>query len=232
MRWLVHNWGLKLVSLVLATFTWIFVRGITNESRIVQSVPLEIRPRSSLALLSASVSAVNVVVSGTRDDVRQASRTDLSALLDLSRDDRVGEFQVPIPLRSVRHPPRLQVVQVDPAQVLVRVDEMIERDATVVPQFEGDAAGGLAIESFSVKPPQVRVRGPKKVLETVVTLETLPVVLTGRRSSFRERIEVALPDPSVVLPQRRWVEVDVRLGEPKPAENGGSMTNVPAGRGR
>ena len=53
---------------------------------------------------------------------------------------------------------------------------------------------------------------PKTLLNGMVNITTLPIDVTGRRTSFRERVELtplAFPEG---LAQRHWVEVDVRIG--------------------
>ena len=220
MRWLMSHPWLKLVSLVLAVLTWVFVRSITSETRPVNNVPLEIRVKAGFTLLQSSVTAVNVVLSGTREDVRQASRSELSAVLDLSREDKTGQWSVPLGPRLVRHPPWVQVVEIEPALVTVHVDRLMEQEVKVVPQLSGELPAGFVVESAVVRPQMVPVRGPKLLLDEMKTLETLPIDVTGRRSSFRERVDLALPDPSVLPTKRRWVEVDVRIAEGRPVDSG------------
>jgi len=212
MGWITNDARLKLVSVVLATFTWFFVKGITSDWRLIEGVPLEVRARTGLTVLQSSANTVNVVVRGTRDDVRQVTRQDLSAVVDLSQDDRVGPITVKLTPKSIRHSRRVQVSEIDPAEVTVNVDEMIERALPVQPQFTGELPANLSIERMVTEPPTIRVRGPKTLLNEMTSISTLPIDKSGRRTSFRERVELvplAFPEG---LPQRHWVEVDVRIG--------------------
>ena len=212
MRRLTSNAGLKIISLVLAMFTWFFVKGITSDSRTIEGVPLEVKTKSGLAVLQTSASTVSVVVRGTREDVRQVSRQDLSATVDLTRDDRHGLIAVKLPPRVVRHSHRVQVTQVVPPEVTVNVDEMIVRELPVQPQFAGELAPGLAIERVITKPEAVEVKGPKTLLNRLSNVTTLPIDVSGRRTSFRERVELTPLQIPEGLAQRHWVEVDVRIG--------------------
>ena len=218
MRWLTTDTGLKAASLILATVTWFFVRSITNDTRTVEGVPLDIKVKPGMSLMSASTVQVNVTVSGTREEVRQLSRYDLSAVLDLSRENRVGELDVPLALRTVRHPPRVLVAQIEPAHVTVRVDQVVERQLAVKPDITGELPSGLAVERVLVRPQNMQVRGPKLLLDKLTAIDTLPIDVTGRRTSFREWADLALTDPNIVPTQKRWVEVDVRIAEAPPAE--------------
>jgi YbbR domain-containing protein len=212
MQWLTSNAGLKIISLVLAVFTWFFVKGITSDSRTIEGVPLEVKTKPGLAVLQTSASTVNVVVRGTREDVRQVSRQDLSATVDLTRDERRGLIAVKLPPRAVRHSRRVQVTQVDPPEVTVNVDEMIARELPVQPQFAGELAPGLAIERVITKPEAVEAKGPKTLLNRMSNISTLPIDVSGRRTSFRERVELTPLQIPESMAQRHWVEVDVRIG--------------------
>ena len=212
MRWLRSNAGLKIIALALAVCTWFFVKGITSDWRTIDGVPLEVRVKPGLTALKTSVSTVNVIVRGTREDVRQVSRQDLSAVVDLTRDPRRGLITVGLTSKAVRHSRRVQVSQIDPAEVTVNVDEMIDRELPVQPQFTGELPPGLAIERVIAKPDQVQVRGPKALLSKMSGIATLPIDVTGRRTSFRERVELTPLQLPEGLAERHWVEMDVRIG--------------------
>jgi hypothetical protein len=70
----------------------------------------------------------------------------------------------------------------------------------------------LSVERVITQPETVKVKGPKTLLSGMANISTLPIDVTGRRTSFRERVELtplAFPEG---LAQRHWVEVDVRIG--------------------
>ena len=219
-RWFTGNAGLKIISLVLAMFTWLFVKGITSDSRTIEGVPLEVRTRPGLAVLQTNASTVSVVVRGTRDDVRQVSRQDLSAVVDLTRDERSGLISVKLTPRVVRHSRRVQVSEIDPAEVLVNLDETVSRELPVEPQFAGELASGLAIERVMTKPEAVEVKGPKTLLNRLSKINTLPIDVTGRHTSFRERVELTPLQIPESMAQRHWVEVDVRIGTASSVDTG------------
>lgn len=221
MQWMTGNAGLKVTALVLAAITWFFVKGITSDRRVIQDVPLEIKVKPGLALLRSDPATVGVVVSGTREDVRQVSRQDVSAVLDLSRDDRMGEWTVPLRTRMISAPRRVLVDEVQPARVRVSVDQLVERELRVEAQLTGSLPSGLAIEQVIITPLSVRVKGPKSVLESMSGVATLPIDVTGRRTSFRESVELAPVESLTGESERRWVQADVRIVE------GHSVDTVP-----
>src|SRR6266404_3584963 len=109
MGWSPNDAALKLVSLVLATCTWFFVKGLTSDWRLIEGVPLEVKAKSGLTVLQTSASTVNVTVRGTPEDVRQVSVLDLSAVADLTGDDHRGPITVHLSPSSVRASRRVRV---------------------------------------------------------------------------------------------------------------------------
>jgi YbbR domain-containing protein len=212
MRWMPDDAGIKLISVVLATCTWLFVKGVTSDSRTIEGVPLEVKARPGLTVLQTSAPTISITVRGTRDDVRVVSRQDLSAVVDLTRDNHLGPITVKLTPKSIRHSKRVQVSEIDPSEVTVNVDELIERELPVQPQMGGELPTNLSMERVVTKPETVKVKGPKSLLKGMTSIATLPIDVTGRRTSFRERVELtplAFPEG---LAQRHWVEVDVRIG--------------------
>lgn len=121
--WLATNAGLKLVALLLAAFIWFFVRAVASESRTVEGVPLEIRTAPGFTVSYSMPKAVNVTVRGTTEDVRQASRYELFAVLDLQHEEHPGRFQARLEPRDIRHPRRVLVMAVDPTNIVVRLEK-------------------------------------------------------------------------------------------------------------
>ena len=121
MQWLRSNFTLKIVALALATVAWFFVKNITNERRVVENVPVDIKLPDNCSLASAKERTVSVIVAGTRTDIWQVSRSEMVATVDLSREGRTGLVRVTLNPQSVRHPSRVQVVQVVPAEIIVQL---------------------------------------------------------------------------------------------------------------
>jgi len=225
MPWLTNNAGLKIASLVLATVIWIVVKNVTSDWRIVDNVPVEIKTRPGLTVLQTSAATVSVTVQGTREDVRQVTRQDLSAVIDLTRDPRTGDFTVQLGPRLIRHSRRVQIIQIEPAQVTVGIDALVQRTLPVSPQFTGELPSAMRIERVLVTPETESLQGPKTLLDSMNSVPTLPIDLTGRRTSFRERVELTpLQYPSAAA-SRHWVEVDVRIGV-APSVDSGSEHSV------
>lgn len=125
-EWVRTNTGLKLVSLLLASFVWFFVKAVTSDWRTVEGVQLEIRVHSGMQVVNSSTRYVNVTVRGAQEDLRQASRNELFAVLDLTDEKATGRVIAPLTAKMIRHPRRVQVVAVEPTNIVVRIEPMTE----------------------------------------------------------------------------------------------------------
>jgi len=92
--------------------------------------------------------------------------------------------------------------------------QIVEREVPVRLVFSGKLPSGFTAERTNVVPRTVRVKGPKTILGSLRHVETLPVDLTDRRISFRQRVDLAPSDPRVILLSHTSVEVDIRIREP------------------
>jgi YbbR domain-containing protein len=125
-EWLSSPNGLKVVAIVIATFTWFFVKAVTSDSRTVEGVPLEVKVKSGMAVAQTSARSVNVTVRGTTEDLRLASRNELFAVVDLTHIEAAGRVNTALRPESIRHPRRVQVISVEPTNVVVRIEKVAE----------------------------------------------------------------------------------------------------------
>jgi hypothetical protein len=118
MQWWQKNQALKLIALGLAIVTWFYVNSVTSDWRTIERVPVQVRgPAGLIAHLDPPT--VDVVIRGTHEDIRQVSRQDLS--LELGWMETPGRTTVKSLVHLVRHPPRVQVVEVRQAEVVVHL---------------------------------------------------------------------------------------------------------------
>jgi len=120
MEWWQKNLALKLIALALAVVTWFYMNSVTSDWRTIERVPVQARVAPGVkARLEPTV--VDVVIRGTREDVRQVSRPDLYVVVDVSRDNGRTPVTVKLTPDSVRHPSRVQIAEVRPAEIVVHL---------------------------------------------------------------------------------------------------------------
>jgi YbbR domain-containing protein len=152
---LLHNWHLKLISLLLATILWAEVARIPT-SEIALSVPLEIQniPRGT-EVYGDTTDPVEVRLRGPSSLVRTVTAQDLSLAIDMN-GITMGQGKIlPLSPELVRAPVGVEVVQVIPARVRVNIEPKATRIVRIYPRLAGSPAAGFAVEKAVVTPESV-----------------------------------------------------------------------------
>jgi len=216
MQFLTRNTGFKVAALILAFFTWLFVNGITNETRSIDDVPLEWTLNEGMTILSSDPETITVVLRGRPENLQALSREDIHVPLDLTHREEAGEWKVRLWRRFIKRPSGLQVIGVEPREVELRLDTLAKRKLKVEARVSGEPPAGYSVEQVLVKPDTVTVEAPTALLKDRSTIGTLPIDVRGRTTSFRERVELQVLPSDDWPRQRRWAEVHVRIAKTKP----------------
>ncbi len=118
-RWVLHNFWLKVLSLVLATGLWLAISPDREPAEITLRVPIEFRhvpPELEISLVTNPEAQVRV--KGPERMIRELRSTDIHADLDL-KDAQPGEHIFDLTAQQIHLPRDLTVVQVVPVRVTV-----------------------------------------------------------------------------------------------------------------
>ena len=113
---------LKMLAVVLAFACWYMIREETSYEQTIRGVAVEIKPPAERAIHSQSILKADVVVRGSRADIRELASEDLQIELDL-RKAAPGERVTTLRMspKHVHVPPGVRVVHVDPQTVRVEL---------------------------------------------------------------------------------------------------------------
>ncbi|MHC4779442.1 MAG: CdaR family protein [Planctomycetota bacterium] len=219
---LLDNIPLKLIALALAFSVW-----YTIGQEITDKVSMEVRyqvtlpPGTQWKIVGPSAWDVKATARGPYSDVQRlrtipwpltGSHTIDTTALPTDKDEVL--IQVPVSVKNFRLPlTEVQFTDFDPKALDVRLARMDEKIIRVKAVVEGEAGEGYALAGTpAVFPSEVPVRGPRGVLKELKEIGTLPVILTGRTSSFteRKRIQTRVSDHELECDRTVTVEVTVR----------------------
>lgn len=202
--------GRVLLALGLAVFLWYFV-GSQDEAEILASGPIELRNvPPGLEVVGQSAQRVEVRLRGASALLRDAPPGILRAVVDLSGEGR-GERSWFLGVDSVEAPAGVQVMRVDPSQVVLELERTVTATVRVSPRVLGEPATGFEIHRISIEPPEVRVEGPESLLSELDRITTEPISAQGLRETYARRLQLEV-DPAL-RPAVREVEVRLRIGE-------------------
>jgi YbbR domain-containing protein len=208
-RWLVHNWNLKLLAMLVAAVVWFFVVS-ADRSQIGFAAPVEyVGLEGSRVLLGTPRETVDVQLEAARWAAARLTAATVRVRIDVSKLDE-GEHVVPVSTEQVDAPPGVQVLRVWPSMVRVVLASAAVKAVRVVPQIRGTPAADHTLGRVAVEPQIVEVKGPRTTIEERTTVETVPVDVTGIRQSITQNVGLLLPD-SVYPTTQRTVQVTVEI---------------------
>jgi YbbR domain-containing protein len=209
---LLHNWHLKVISLLLATILWAEVARIPT-SEIALSVPVEIRnipPQTEV--YGDTTDPVEVRLRGPSSLVRTVTPQNLSLAIDLNGIAMGMGRILPLSPELVRAPVGVEVVQVIPARLRMNIEPKATQTVRIYPRLSGSPAAGFQVEKAVVTPDSVEIEGPASHVMTVESLETADINVSGRQATFKENPELDVEDPLVRVPGLGPITVEVRIG--------------------
>lgn len=197
-EWLRLNWGLKIISLVLAVGLWYYALGEEN-IEVTRVIPLKVtieNPQLTVAKLSTHV--IQVTLSAPRSLIVDLAGQEISALHKIGSEIKsAGEYSFRIEHSEILLPSfQARVLMIEPEVVTITIDEVIMQKLEIQPDFSGDPAIGYKLLKDEVRmdPNAILAQGPKSVLETMKSVKTEPIDLVGRIRSFHRTMEVQLPE--------------------------------------
>jgi len=218
-RRVLHNFGLKLLSLALAVALWLAVAR-DPVAEVALDVPIEFHNiPENLEISTENIPRAQIRVRGPQRVVRRLQPADVSADIELS-GMKAGERTFDLTTEQI-HPPReLEVVQIIPSQFHLTFDVRLTRQVPVHPRVVGTFAPGYAIGQIIAEPSTVTISGPQTRVEAVEAAITDSVDASGTidRATFVRHAYVS--DPLVQVMNSNPVRVMVIM-EKAGAEAGG-----------
>ena len=219
-RWVLHNFWLKVLSLVLATGLWLAISPDQEPAEVAVRVPIEFQHvPPHLEISSVTIPDAQIRVRGPERLIRELRSGDIHAELELG-DAKPGERTFDLTAQQVRHQRDLTVVQVVPGQVHLSFDTRLTRTVKIHPRVTVNVAAGEEIAKMLVDPESITITGPRNHVEAVDAATTDPVDASGTATQATFVTNVYVPDALVQVVQPTPIRVTVFIGRSAPAASG------------
>ena len=216
-RYVIHNFGLKFLSLLLATGMWFMISRDEQPSEVAVRAPIVFQNvPSQLEISSESIPETQIRVRGPERSIRQLKINEVQAEVDLA-GTKTGERTFDLTAHQVRHPRDLEVVQIVPSQLHLSFDMRLTRQVEVHPRVTGVFATGEQIVKVDADPSRITITGPRHHVELVDAATTDPIDATGTLGTTVFTTNVYVPDPLIQVEQTTSIRVTVvveRVGAP------------------
>jgi YbbR domain-containing protein len=215
-RWVLHNFWLKVLSLMIATGLWLAISPDQEPAEVAVRVPIEFQHvPQELEISSVTIPEAQIRVRGPERLVRELRSSDIHAELELA-DAKSGERTFDLTARQIRHQRDLTVVQVVPGQVHLSFDTRLTRDVEIHPRVTGNFVAGEQISKVLVDPERITITGPRHHVEMVDAAATDPVDASGTRTQATYMTNVYVTDALVQVVQPTPVRVTVIMEKISP----------------
>jgi YbbR domain-containing protein len=208
-RYLLHNLGLKVLSLGLATGLWFLISRDEQPAEVAVRAPIVFQHvPENLELSTESIPEAQIRVRGPERAIRQLRTNEVQAEIDLAGvnpQDRTFDLTP----QEVRHPREVVVEQILPSQLHLAFDTRLTREVEVHPRVT--IASGEQIVKVAADPARITIFGPRHHVERIDAATTDPIDATGTLGTAVFTANVYVSDPLVQVEEPTTVRVTVRV---------------------
>ena len=155
---------------------------------------------------------IEIQVRGPAARLSSLADLKLQYILDLSAME-AGIHTVPVRVDRLNLPQGLSVVSLHPPSLQVHLETETRKEVAVVVFFKGTPAPGFFVAKTATDPQKVVLRGPKRVLDTIENVSTLPIDVSDASESFRKEISLNLVADLEMLTPKTPIFADITLSE-------------------
>ena len=173
-RKLFNNWGLKIVSLIVAIFLWLFVTNYQDPETVltVSNVPVKLLHTEAVKsegkifiVLDDSDTIPVVTINAPRSIVDKLEADNVIATADL--EDMNPDYTVPIMITTNKYSDSISNISGSIRSVSLSVEDEARAIFPIETTVAGSAADGFQMGQVAMDQNQVRVTGPKSEVERV-----------------------------------------------------------------
>jgi YbbR domain-containing protein len=214
--YILENTGLKVLALLITAVLWLSVASRPVAQVTLRNVPiifLNLPESPNLEVTDTDAPSATVYLEGPRDVVDSIRPTEVTVVADM-RGVEPGVRVKQLMVDTSRLPASVKGV-VDPREIRVRVERVIEKDVPVKPRFDGEPPPGYEVVGWQITPSMVRIGGAESRVRDINEVSTETVRLSGHTEPFNENVAIDIGSANVNLTDQspRKVTLAVAISE-------------------
>lgn len=194
---ILHNWVLKLASLVLAFILWFLVVQIDDpsDSTTFYSIPVQLtntellEKENKVYEVLGGTDSIRVTVRAPRSVIRQLRSTDIVAEADMSRLTEVNTIAINISLPNTE----VDSISANPDVLRLNVEDKASKWVRVQYSTVGEVAEGYMVSKASPDQTLIEVSGPESAVDKI-SYAGIEIDVTGATNSLAANVETTLYD--------------------------------------
>jgi YbbR domain-containing protein len=174
---------LKIISLCLGSLLWYLVVGEDQVDISIQ-VPIEVlNLPDNLVISNKFKEELDVSIRGPRSIIQELRNRNISRPVDLSKAEP-GAIVIKNDKDSIPLPRGITVLQLQPANITLSIDRLVQKTIPIHPVTEGEVSPGYKLRQITMDPNEIIVSGPQTVLNSALSLKTYVINLEGLNRSI------------------------------------------------
>ena len=202
---------LILLCFILAFLSWQGIHRNLGHEDSISNVSVDVDVPEGWAVWEKSVHRANIEFRGSREDIRYLNNTQLRIVIPVAEPKQGEDIHIKLTEKYLKNPTRAKVVSISPSEIVVKLDQEIERMLPVKAALSGSLPEGIEADRVVCSPASVRVSGARQVLDRMDNIHTETIELKDRQLSFKESFQIALPQEGRIRVDPDWVSVDFSL---------------------
>jgi len=190
------NFSYKLLALILALFVWFLARKSGEPIQMSFYAPVVFKNVSPLFQVTSEPPQINIVAhTNSRESFNPQ---EIQAVLDLDNAQE-GVLSYVLTENNILSPVKVKITRINPSQISVRIEELIEKTFSIKPRYQGTPKKGYLLGNIKIVPDTLNMRGPRSVLEKIDHISTHEIELEDIKESLTMRVELELPRGNVQI---------------------------------
>lgn len=183
------NWPAKVICFVIALFIY-FSHQMSILEKKTFTVPLTITENGSMVSATQSDRYVKVTVRGQREEIATVTNKDIVAYLDITNETKEGDYTFPVLVQPSAHVQLMEPleIRVKPEKVPLKIEARTVRYLPFQPVLSGTIAHGYEMKEVVVTPANIKVEGPREMVESLTSVSTEAVDIEGVTESVTRSV--------------------------------------------
>lgn len=199
-------------GLALAFLCWFCI--IVSQGEIIQkgiTVPVAYTGvPSDMTLVEDKLSEVTLLLGGPKSDIDAIEPNGMSIKVDLSHATK-GKQVYEITRENVQLPKGIRLMGAEPAQLSLKLEPLVVKEAKIKPQLVGKLSDGLKLLSAEVHPETLKLMCPASFGgRSDLSITTAPIELASINKDMSVNSQIA-PPPKCRPVKDDWPSVEVAL---------------------
>lgn len=195
-----HNWGLKLVSLLLAVVLWFVAVQINDPSETVtfSSIPVRLtntellEQENKVYEVMDNTDVVRVTIRAPKSVTRDLRASDIVAVADVSKLTDINTIAISYSIQGISAA-KYDTIRGDHETVRLNVEERASKWIRLISQTAGEVAEGYLVMNASADQTTIQVTGPESVVDRI-SYAQVEVDVSGVSTSMSLYVEPKLYD--------------------------------------